>query len=1191
MNAPLLYEPLPLNPLVCPLDGVNLIEASAGTGKTWTIAALYLRLLLEQQADGAAPPRVDQLLVVTYTKAATAELRDRLRARLAEAAAAFAAGAASDPLLHALLEQHPDRARARARLEAALTGFDAASVYTIHGFCQRVLTDAAFESGQSFSAELVSDDAARLQEMAADFWRTHLVHDAQLARLLVEAGDTPQAWLADIRAYLGKPYLCADAAPSGDLAQAEGARNQAWAALLAQDDVDTALDIIRVSKALNGRSYTAKVRERVCLLIHTLLQGRERPQLDKKLREDLARLTPQRLTEHTKHGEATPCHALFDCLGAWLAAEDELQQALAAKRAELKLDLLAWLNAEQAARRQQSRERSFDDLLTDLAAALEHPEHGELLAQHLARTWQVALIDEFQDTDPVQYSIFQRGFIHTGRAVFLVGDPKQAIYSFRGADIFAYLDAKDIASRHYTLATNFRSSPELVAAVNQLFQRAAPFVLDGIDYRAVSAKPGTGPGIACGDDRAPFHWLTLPGAASGKPLSKERAQALAAAACADEIAGLLRQARAGRASLTDSGAPLCGGDIAVLVATHRQGEAMRAALAARGVKSVALSQDSVFASREAQELAALLRAWAEPSHEGLLREALATELVGLSAADIAQLVEDENGWEALRQHFAADHACWRERGFMPAWWRFYARAHVAERLLPLPDGERRLTNLAHLAELLQRQSEAMPGIAPLAAWFDATVAAPPSSEDALMRLESDAELVKIVTIHTSKGLQYPVVFCPFLWDGTLERRETLFWRYRDGDRTRLTPSAHYPGSAAARDKALTEALSEKLRLLYVALTRAQFRQYVVWGPVSHLETAALSWLLHAPEHARGLADLEGLDLAEQGLVQATVARWVEQVGAAAGWSGIDQEAAPVCLPPLERAGHAPTPRRIERAIYTPWRVTSFTALAHRADAPQHLAEAPDHEQAASTAPPLETPAYTLDRFSFPRGARAGVCLHSMFEHIDFGADAATLSPVIATELKQAGFAEHWHAAALDIVQRTLNASLDPGVSLAAVPATRRLVEMEFMLPIRRLDVAALKTILADPAYRLAAPLRQAAASLDFPAIAGFLKGFIDLVFEANGRFYVVDYKSNHLGPGDADYAPAQLAEPIAREHYYLQYLFYSVALRRYLKTRGLARAPISVRYLFLRGLNQSGNGVWCDEPALPLLDALDAWLG
>lgn len=1193
MSAPtMLPEPQPLNPLLCPLDGVNLIEASAGTGKTWTIAALYLRLLLEDAADGAAPPRIDQLLVVTYTKAATAELRERLRARLAEAAAAFASGTSPDPLLNALLEQHPDRPRARARLEAALTGFDAASVYTIHGFCQRVLTDAAFESGQSFSAELVSDDAARLQEMAADFWRIKLINDVQLARLLVEAGDTPQAWLSEIRAYLGKPYLQADAAPNADLTQAEAARTQAWTELLAAEDCDTALDLIRTSKALNGRSYTAKVRERICLLISSLLHGRERPLLDKKLREDLARLTPERLAEQTKDGEATPCHALFDCIGTWLAAEDALQQALAAKRAELKLDLLAWLNAEQAARRQQSRERGFDDLLTDLAAALEHPEHGQALADHLARTWQVALIDEFQDTDPVQYSIFQRGFINTGRAVFLVGDPKQAIYSFRGADIFAYLDAKGVASRHYTLATNFRSSAELVAAVNQLFQRAEPFVLDGIDYRPVQAKPGATAGIVCNDDRAPFHWLTLPIGERGKLLSKEKAQALAAAACADEIASLMTQARAGEASLTETGKPLTGGDIAVLVATHRQGEAIRAALAERGVKSVALSQDSVFASREAIELAALLRAWAEPSHEGLLREALATELVGLTAADIARLVEDENGWEALRQNFAADHTCWRERGFMPTWWRFYARAKIAERLLPQPDGERRLTNLAHLAELIQRQSEGMPGIAPLAAWFDATVASPPSSEDALMRLESDAELVKIVTIHTSKGLQYPVVFCPFLWDGQLERRETLFWRYRDGERTRLTPSAHYPGSAAARDKALTETLSEKLRLLYVALTRAQYRQYLVWGPVSGMHTAALSWLLHAPEQARGLADLEELDLADAGLVPATIAHWAEQAGQAAGWSAIDQDAATVRLPALAREGHTPAPLTIARAIYTPWRVTSFTGLTHAShstEAPERLVEAPDHEQIIT--PPLEETEALLDRFSFPRGARAGVCLHSMFEHIEFTAADAELSPVVANELKQAGFAEHWHDAALDIVRRTLDVPLDAGVSLAQIPAARRLVEMEFMLPVKRLDVAALKALLADPAHGLAEPLRMAAQQLDFPAIQGYLKGFIDLVFEADGCFYVVDYKSNHLGPTDADYAPQKLAEPIAREHYYLQYLFYSVALRRYLKTRGLGDAPISVRYLFLRGLNQGGNGVWSDEPAVALLDALDAWLG
>ncbi|AXK39312.1 exodeoxyribonuclease V subunit beta [Crenobacter cavernae] len=1198
-----------LNPLTCPLNGVNLIEASAGTGKTWTIAALYLRLLLEAEPD-AAPPRIDEILVVTYTKAATAELRGRLRERLAEALKAFEDGETEDGFLASLLAQHAAqdaRERARLRIATALTGFDTASVYTIHGFCQRVLTDAAFESGQPFSATLVSDDGERLASLAADFWRRELVGDAEVAALLAGEGDTPDAWLAEVRAFVGKPYLVADAPPDADLARARQAREAAWQAVLALGDETVAqgLELMRTSKALNRRSYTAKVCERVATLLTSLISAGTLPDLSGKSREDVERLSPEVLAAKTLAGQPAPSHRLFCAIGDWLAAEDEWLVAVAAKRAALKLRMISWLDDALVAERQKARERSFDDLLTDLAAALEDPDRGPLLAAHMARTWRVALIDEFQDTDPVQYAIFAKGFIDKDRTVFLVGDPKQAIYSFRGADIFAYLAARARASRHYTLSTNYRSDSRLVDTVNKLFARAAPFVLPGIDYRPVDARDGDTTGLI-GDDGAPWRWFSLPSREGGKAQPKEGAQQQAAAMTADEIVRLMAAGRAGELVLKETGAGLAGGDIAVLVATHRQGDAVRDALAERGVQAVSLSQQSVFQSREAREVAALMRAWAEPGHEGRLKEALATELAGLTAAGIAALLDDESAWEGRLAAFADDHILWRERGFIALWRRFCAREKVAERLLPLPDGERRLTNLGQLAELIQQESDSLSGIAPLMAWFEARLADPPFGEEALMRLESDAELVKIVTVHTAKGLQYPVVFCPFLWDGQLERKGTAFWRHQCDGVARLTPAAGHPASQAAREAALAETLSEKLRLLYVALTRAQYRQYLAWGPVSGMETAALSWLLHAGR-ATGLADIPD-DAFKPAAVQQALAEHVARC--APDEAFVPQSEWPVRLAPRDEIRHRPAPRTLKRAVYTPWRVTSFTALAHRsdtgADTPaMPVAERPDHDagQSASTsaepiavepvAEELIPAAPALDRFAFPRGARAGVCLHGVFERIDFTHPPCEHRKTVLEELARAGFNERWQDAALDMVARTLAAPLDPDITLAEVPPKKRLIELEFTLPIEKLSLPRLKAILADPENGLAEPLRRAAATLAFPAVTGFLKGFIDLVVEAGGRFYLIDYKSNHLGASDACYAPSRLAEAIAREHYYLQYLFYSVALVRYLTSRGLsfdASLP-EVRYLFLRGIDGTGNGVWRDRPSARLIRALDAWLG
>ncbi|AXE30411.1 exodeoxyribonuclease V subunit beta [Chromobacterium phragmitis] len=1176
-----------LDALNCPLAGVNLIEASAGTGKTWTIAALFVRLLLEER-DGAPPPLIDQVLVVTYTKAATAELRERLRKRLAEMLALLDGKADGDDFLRTLAARFPEgpaRDVARQRLTAAVNGFDAAAIYTIHGFCQRVLTDAAFESGQTFQAELVDDDAARLAEIVDDFWRRRIVAAPLLAQVLVERGETPDAWLAEIRPYLSKPHLKLRAPDAAGLETARRAASERWQRLAAAPErVEEGLARFLDHPGFKANIYRPDTMARAAdALRGWLAQPDDLPELDSDSRKLMEKLLPEALAKGMKKGCEPPAHPLFELVEAWLDAWGAYLEQVAKSLAGLKLELIAWANEELARRRGVERSRSFDDLLTDLGAALAHPETGPLLAAQVADSFAVALIDEFQDTDPTQYRIFRRCFVEEARPVFLVGDPKQAIYSFRGADIFAYLAARHDAERQYTLATNRRSDAPLVATVNALFGRELPFLLDGIAYQPVAASPSSGGLLEVDDDRAPFNaqWIQ----AGEKELSKEAAERAAAEACANEIARLLTLAGEGRAAIVRGEArrPLAGGDIAVLVATHSQGDRVRGELRARGVASVALTQESVFASREAGELLAVLHAWAEPANEGRLRRALATELAGLNAAEIKAELEDETRWEAQLLKNADDHQRWRERGFMAAWRHWFARERAAERLLPLPDGERRLTNLGHLAELIQQESESRQGMAPLLAWFAARVADPPRGEEAALRLESDAALVKIVTVHTAKGLQYPVVFCPFLWNGALERRGASFWSYHDGDEPWLAPEA--AADDAVKQAARSELLAEKLRLLYVALTRAQYRQYIAWGWVRELKTAALSWLLHAPG-ARDLAALEALEL-DGGMVEAQLRDFLAGRGEAASWLA---EPEPCALAGSHEGGRVYAARPFERKLYTPWRIASFTSLTH--DAGSHLAEAPDYDRAArqEAAEPAAEPA--RDRFRFPRGAKAGVCLHEIFENIGFGADEVEIRAAVARALARHGFGEEWLDAGCDLILSTLNAEIAPGARLREVADGKRLIELEFTLPVKQLDVKALIGALQKPEHGLAEPFRQAAAALDFASVQGFLKGFIDLVCEAGGRYYLIDYKSNHLGDDYGRYREDSLVQAVAREHYYLQYLIYLVALRRYFAARGAdwdGRFG-GVRYLFLRGMGEPGCGVWADQPSNSLLDALDALL-
>jgi exodeoxyribonuclease V beta subunit len=401
-----------------------------------------------------------------------------------------------------------------------------------------------------------------------------------------------------------------------------------------------------------------------------------------------------------------------------------------------------------------------------------------------------------------------------------------------------------------------------------------------------------------------------------------------------------------------------------------------------------------------------------------------------------------------------------------------------------------------------------------------------------------------------------------------------FWRSHDGAHSRLTPAALLDD--ATRDAARRELLAEKLRLAYVALTRAEHRQYIAWGWVRGMETSALSWLLHAPPQAEP-TQLEAMDGAQ---VRASLLDWTRRHAALMACQ--DAEWAPALPRRADAAADRYAPARIERPIYTPWRIASFSGLVHHGGGTER--ERPDHDRGGLSLP---EPGADIVAMPFPRGARAGTCLHAILEQIDFAAPSLdTVQELVARH----GFAPEYAAAAHALVCRTLAAPLDPGVSLAQCDPARRLIELEFTLPVAQLSTDALRAVLCDERHGLHPALRAAAAGLDFHRVRGFLKGFIDLVCEIDGRYYLIDYKSNDLGPTSADYVGERLAQSVAREHYYLQYLLYCVAIRRFLHSRGVDFSArfAGVRYLYMRGVDRDGGGVWRDAPSTPLLDALDA---
>ncbi|MDG9925195.1 MULTISPECIES: UvrD-helicase domain-containing protein [unclassified Pseudomonas] len=1211
-----------------PFAGRSLIEASAGTGKTWTLTALYARLLLEQQLS------VGQILVVTYTTAATAELRERIRARLAELLALYEGGTSGDDFLIELHRRHPGEA-ARRRLLLAVHGFDEAAIFTIHGFCQRALQDSAFEAGGDFDAELTQDDREVLDALLGDVWRHVLAEaDPAWARFLAKQRITPATLRQALRSHLGKPYLRVEPREAASDAELSAA-STAWqrAAALWHD---AGCGWIETLRGHGGLSQTTHKVAKLPLWSAELDAYFADPAALFEAPEGLLKLGAVALGKACKKGFDAPQCELADAL-------DTLSQALAAaepagrqKLIALQVELLDRLNVELPQRKAAQRLLAFDDLLNRLDEALQGPA-GEDLATRLREQYPLALIDEFQDTDPIQYAIFDRIYRDGGDLCF-VGDPKQAIYAFRGADLATYLQARDAAERQYDLPFNFRSTPELIAALNRLFDRPQPFAEEGLVYPPVSVGKKSRATLVLPEQEgsAPLGLVWL----GDEGLNKARAGELAALDTARRIASLLAasaqgaayfeeqiepsesvqsvaspvrasQARSDGRDSTDSTAssergpgaaiagrssfkrtPLKGGDIAVLVSNHREAASVAAELAARGVPSVRRGRDSVWHSEEAAELAAVLAAYAEPGREGVLRYALATRLLGRDAAQIARCQDDERAWDAERAAAEQYHQLWQQQGFMRVFRAWLDQEQVAERLLQDIDGERRLTNLLHLGELLQAESLQRSGLEPLLAWFQAQRGSEGAGEDALLRLESDAERVQIVTIHTSKGLEYPLVFCPFLWDGRLLGQHTDTARCHDEHGQPLLDL----GSARLDERlqaARRESFAEKLRLTYVALTRARDRLWLHWGPAAlpkvkkdgslpdeGLHSSALAWLLHGRE----LSGTDALGELAQHLATREGPALAAELDALAQGSDNLIARLPLLMDEASAAGEsrAEPPQALQgfaRSLHSAWRIGSFSGLA----AGMHM-EAPDRDSLAM--PAASEPGAGF--FAFPRGARAGTCLHAILE--DWMRGKGSLEQLVPAALQNHGIdAATWAETATAQLQRVLDCDLDgQGLSLAALDPTRRLPELGFTFPVENLQVEPLRALLADPVYRLPPAMRQATERLQFDELQGFLKGFIDLTFEHDGRWYILDYKSNWLGPTVDHYGSERLEQAIASEHYHLQYLIYLVALRRFLRTRlaGFTDAQLGgAFYLFLRGMPEAG--VYFARPDDALLDALD----
>lgn len=1159
-----------LDPLRLPLIGERLIEASAGTGKTFTIAALYLRLLLGL-GDEAAYPRaisVEELLVVTFTEAATEELRGRIRSNIHELRIACLRGESDNPLYSALLAEIADKDDAAKTLLLAERQMDEAAVFTIHGFCQRMLSLNAFESGMLFEQQLIEDESRLRYQACADFWRRHcypLTRD--IAAVIHDVWKGPRDLLKSLDRWLQgeAPQLKSPPAPNETLAERHqqiiariDSLKQQWREQVGE--IEGVLENSGLDRRKFNRGNQGKWMEKVNAWA-------QEETLSYQLPDALEKFAQSFLLERTKAGGEPPVHPLFSAVESLLASSLTLTDLVLAR---------AMVEIRDAVAREKRRrgELGFDDMLSRLDEALRG-DSGETLASAIRQRFPVAMIDEFQDTDPQQYRIFRRIWRRQPEtALLLIGDPKQAIYAFRGADIFTYMKARGDVAAHYTLDTNWRSSPGMVGSVNRLFSLSDnPFMFHEIPFlpvKAAAKNKGLRFTVDAADVPAMNVWL-MPGDTVGSG----DYQTFMAQLCATQIRDWLSAGQQGRAQLWrgETSRPVQASDITVLVRNRLEAAQVREALQTLGIPSVYLSnRDSVFETLEAQELLWLLQAVLAPERENTLRSALATSMFGLTALDIENLNQDEQAWDALVEEFSEYRQIWRQRGVMPMLRALMTARHIAENLLATRGGERRLTDILHISELLQEAASQLESEHALVRWLAQHIAEPDSNAASQqMRLESDKHLVQIVTIHKSKGLEYPLVWLPFI--ARFRKQDQAFYH----DRETFAAVLDLCQDEASLELAEAERLAEDLRLLYVALTRAVWHCSLGVAPLSSRKSgnsdfhlSALGRLLQAGEAmdaaglAARLADFCHGDIALQIPGELDLTPW---------------QAPAATIPRLSA-------RELQRRIADDWRVTSYSGLQqHGFSGGQDLLPRLDVD-AAGVGEVVEEPQLTPHQF--PRGAAPGTFLHSLFEELDF------TQPVpegwMAEKLQLSGFDAQWAPVLTDWLGGVLKTRLPgPDIALNQLAARDKQVEMAFYLPIAQLLTAER----LDALIRQYDPLSADTPPLDFRQVRGMLKGFIDLVFRHEGRYYLLDYKSNWLGEDREAYTRPAMEQAMRAHRYDLQYQLYSLALHRYLRHRladyDYDRHFGGVIYLFLRGMDgqEGGQGIFTTRPVRPLIDGLD----
>ncbi|MBE8215613.1 MAG: exodeoxyribonuclease V subunit beta [Endozoicomonadaceae bacterium] len=1186
MNSISISNLTPLDAACFPLFDHQLIEASAGTGKTYTIANLYLRLLIGHGQDTNAPERAytpREILVVTFTEAATQELKQRIRQRIHVAQHVFSTQKTcpEDEFLQQLLRETHHPHYAAQLLKQAERDLDEAAILTIHGFCYRILSQHAFESGTSFNLSLLTESDHLWLQAATDFWRKSFYPLPRVfAKQVHGLWKTPIKLIKTLKPWLNYPLLKLITYPNDTLEKRYLAYEK-MILMFKQYWLQHYTQGLSLLKQADIKANDYRYLEKWWSLIQQWAFSKNW-KIPSCFLKCLNKMHPyyhtfshelQQLFDHMHHFYHTPItfHDLF------------IQQALIG------------IQAEMTHLKKTSNQFVFDDLLIYLHTALQKIDQNNLSTQ-IRQTFPIAIIDEFQDTDTIQYQIFQSIYPKNTRSygLFMIGDPKQAIYSFRGANLFTYIQAKKNTPSQFTLSINWRASFMMVQACNIFFsQHASAFVYDqDIPFIPIQAAPHAKKNafLLHHKPAAAMAWFTLPDQ-DEKPINKKTYQQKMAQATVQEIMMLLKLGQQGLCQLQQQAhiQSIQSHDIAILVRTSAQAKMMQAALSEHHIASVYLSErESVLNTQEAKSLYRILKACCYINKNEALLEALATPLLGYSTSELADLEHNESQWDQLTEEFMQYEKKWNQQGIIACIRCILFTRNIPQTLLSQPSGERKLTDLSHLSEILAHAAEKECDT-PLSLlnWLYEKIDNPEQSTDFQLHLESDQGLIKIITYHKSKGLEYPVVFMPFICDTTtIDPPYGYFYH----DPQHYHPILDLTKQFESKNHSHTEQLAEEVRLIYVGVTRAIYRCYLGLAPI-----------IDGRKKTQLTIDLQQTAIGRLLNIQTSIlaSNWVTWLQTHWGiYPGliditvIETHNTQILIPDsLETSSiKQTTVCSFKGNIEKNWRVTSYTALT-RLDT--------EYQPTVTlTSQPQDTmAAIEPSVFTFPKGSHAGIFLHYLFEISDFKKECRHPNlQVIEHTLQSYGFHATWLPVIKTLMQTVLNTVLWPApFYLGALNHQDQYSEMEFYLPVSTFNAKTFNQYIQQ--YD---SLSQHANPLTFPQLQGMLKGFIDLVCYYQGKYYIIDYKSNFLGNNPSDYHQDALKKAMISHRYDVQYQLYTLAVHRLLKNKlphySYEKNMGGVLYLFIRGmpndkpLNSNKNtpsGVFFTRPSYQLINALD----